>query len=288
MHHLLFCFRTIPTETYNALFLVRVFLKQFAGNLTNKEIIEQIEDDGSKKGEEFVESLIYVLINQDPNTNYSTYEFYTEVLNTFLVFCSSQYKSSRDQNYFLTLLTSKFENRAETVVARLLENVIEQKTPPPQSSGVMYTAYNYFFAPRASSSPDADIMPVSDRSLLLLLLLGMQHVSKENSEWIQSYHFAIANLSDHHGKITLEKVTPRSSLSLLVVSSDIDGHDRKMHLVSFKDLFEIFCKSIHVEEKMLLFYLILVGNEAFRVYVLSRTDQETIVRKTSYTTHKNN
>ncbi|KAI8645737.1 Dyggve-Melchior-Clausen syndrome protein-domain-containing protein [Parasitella parasitica] len=62
----------------------------------------------------------------------------------------------------------------------------------------------------------------------------------------------------------------------LVVSSDIDGCDRKMHLISFKELFEIFSKSIQVEERMLLFYLILVENESFRVYVLSRTDQETI------------
>lgn len=87
------------------------------------------------------------------------------------------------------------------MVARLLENVIEQKTPPPQSSSVMYTAYNYFFAARANASnPDADTMPVADRSLLLLLLLGMQQVTEENKEWVKSYRFAIANLSDHHGK----------------------------------------------------------------------------------------
>lgn len=97
---------------------------------------------------------------------------------------------------------SNFGNRAETVVARLLENLIEQRTPPPQSSSVMYTAYNYFFASRTNSSPDADTMPVADRSLLLLLLLGTQSVSEKshNSDWIKSYRFAISNLSDHHGK----------------------------------------------------------------------------------------
>jgi hypothetical protein len=68
----------------------------------------------------------------------------------------------------------------------------------------------------------------------------------------------------------------------LVLSSDIDGRDRKMHLISFKDLFEIFSKSLGVEERMLLFYLILVENESFRVYVLSRTDQETIVSSLYY------
>jgi hypothetical protein len=63
----------------------------------------------------------------------------------------------------------------------------------------------------------------------------------------------------------------------IVISSDVDGCDRKMHLISFKALFEIFSKSLHIEERMLLFYLILEENESFRVYVLSRTDQETIV-----------
>lgn len=98
---------------------------------------------------------------------------------------------------------SRFGNRAETVVARLLENLIEQKSPPPQStSSVMYTAYNYFFSSsRTYSSPDSDSMPVADRSLLLLLLLGTQFVNENtnSSEWIKSYRFAISNLNDHHG-----------------------------------------------------------------------------------------
>ncbi|KAI9260057.1 Dyggve-Melchior-Clausen syndrome protein-domain-containing protein [Helicostylum pulchrum] len=255
---------TIPIETYNTLFLIRVFTKQFAGNLTNKEIIQQFEDDETmSKAEELLESLLYILINMDPNSNYSNYEFYTEVLNTFLVLCSTQLQHSKltDDNYFLGILMSKFGNRAETVVARLLENLIEQRAPPAQSSSVMYTAYNYFFSSRAGSSVDADTMPVADRSLLLLLLLGSQSISKEteNSKWIKLYRYAIANLNDHH-----------------VLSSDMDGGDKKMHLISFKNLFEIFIKSLHIEERMLLFYFILVENESFRVYVLSRTDQETI------------
>lgn len=126
-------------------------------------------------------------------------------MNTFLVLCSTQLQHSKltEDNYFLGILISKFGNRAETVVARLLENLIEQKTPPAQSSSVMYTAYNYFFSSRINSNPDADIMPVADRSLLLLLLLGSQSISEEteNSKWIKSYRFAISNLNDHHGKL---------------------------------------------------------------------------------------
>lgn len=130
-----------------------------------------------------------------------------------------------------------------------------------------------------NSSPDADTMPVADRSLLLLLLLGTQSISSHDTEWVKSYRFAIANLSDHHGNFFFYLGTSCACINFLflVLSSDVDGCDRKMHLISFKDLFEIFSKSLHVEERMLLFYLILVENESFRVYVLSRTDQETIV-----------
>lgn len=155
----------------------------------------------------------------------------------------------------MSVLFNKFSNRAESIVAKLLENIIEQKTSPAQSSGVIYSAYNYFFSNRNHSNSDIDSTPVSDRSLLLLLLLGMQ--SQHYKEWNQSFRSAIANLNDHH-------------------VYDMDAFDGKMHLISFKRLFDIFCQSIHSEDSMLLFYLILMENESFRVFVLSRTDQETI------------
>lgn len=54
-------------ETYNALFLVRVFTKQFAGNLTNRELMDKFEgEDGLSKGEELVRSLLSILMNMDP------------------------------------------------------------------------------------------------------------------------------------------------------------------------------------------------------------------------------
>ncbi|KAL9552222.1 hypothetical protein MBANPS3_003889 [Mucor bainieri] len=57
----------IPIETYNALFLVRVFTKQFTGNLTNSEIMKQFEDDPNvTKAEQLIEHLLYILINMDP------------------------------------------------------------------------------------------------------------------------------------------------------------------------------------------------------------------------------
>ncbi|KAI8144795.1 Dymeclin [Fennellomyces sp. T-0311] len=148
------------------------------------------------------------------------------------------------------------------MVAKLLENFIEQKVPPPQSSSVVYSAYNYFFSSRQSSASDADAFPVADRSLLLMLLLATQSkIWDYNASSGQSsaYRLAFSNLRDHH-----------------VLASDLDSGDRKYHLISFKDLFGLFSQSLGVEERMLLFYVMLVENDSFRVYVLSRTDPETI------------
>jgi hypothetical protein len=65
----------IPVETYNALFLTRVFMKHFADNLTNKEIMEQIEDHPNEcKAEQLLESLLYILMNMDPKYIHNYYE----------------------------------------------------------------------------------------------------------------------------------------------------------------------------------------------------------------------
>jgi hypothetical protein len=80
--------------------------------------------------------------------------------------------------------------RTSALVAKLLDNVIEQKQPPAQSSSVVYSAYSYFFAGR-SAAGDADPLPVADRSLLLLLLLTTQS---------RQYRNAIAGLRDLHSK----------------------------------------------------------------------------------------
>ncbi|OAD72299.1 hypothetical protein PHYBLDRAFT_78144 [Phycomyces blakesleeanus NRRL 1555(-)] len=292
----------VPTSAYNALFLTRVFAKHFAGNLTNQQVIEQfegrqqaqknnggwspghssqasltldvqklaihadVETDSRPKGEQLLGSLLSILINTDPNVSYSTYEFYTEVLNMLLVLFSTQLHRARlsEANYFLDLLSEKFSNRSSTIVAKLLENFVEQRSPPAQTSSVVYSAYNYFFS-RSGSGSDADAFPVADRSLLLLLLLGNQAkhyipVSKEGPPiWSSAYRNALSSLRDQNARY-----------------SDLENGNIKVHLISFKDLFEIFCRSLGVEERMLLFYLILVENESFRVYVLSRTDPETI------------
>ncbi|KAG0175177.1 hypothetical protein DFQ28_011210 [Apophysomyces sp. BC1034] len=225
--------------------------------------------DPRSKGEQLLDALLSILVNVDPNTNYSVYEFYAEVLNTLIVLLSTQLHRTRltENNHFLDILMRRFGERADKIAATLLENFSAQKPPPSQSSSVVYNAYSYFFSTRANYSTDADASPVADRSLLLLLLLGTQAKQTQDGRdpeegplsWADEYRNAFANLRDHHG-----------------TASELDDKNTKLHYISFKGLFEIFCRSLAIEERMLLFYLILVENESFRVYVLSRTDPETI------------
>ncbi|KAF7729721.1 hypothetical protein EC973_003799 [Apophysomyces ossiformis] len=310
----------IPTQTYNALFLTRVFSKHFAGNLTDDEIKEQFEGclkqeetkkgegqsgssgqtqksyssgsiltldqekltihpdvlaDPRSKGEQLLDALLSILINVDPNTSYSVYEFYAEVLNTLIVLLSTQLHRTRltENNHFLDILMGRFGDRADKIAATLLENFIAQKTPPSQSSSVVYSAYSYFFPARSNSLTDADALPVADRSLLLLLLLGTQakqsldgtHSPEGSLLWAEEYRNAFGNLRDHHGTV-----------------SEPDDKNTKLHYISFKDLFEIFCRSLAIEERMLLFYLILVENEPFRYLPILRMVYEAIEGKVNY------
>ncbi|CAJ0872879.1 5322_t:CDS:10, partial [Entrophospora sp. SA101] len=102
----------IPFEAYNSLFLVRMFTKHFAGNMTCNEIHKQFEEsqldnnsnekpdfskyqklvidpeimkDSRLKAEQLIDALLKVITNLDPISNLSSYEYYQETLNTFLL-----------------------------------------------------------------------------------------------------------------------------------------------------------------------------------------------------------
>ncbi|ORY94677.1 hypothetical protein BCR43DRAFT_329263 [Syncephalastrum racemosum] len=134
---------TVPTQTYNALFLTRVFAKHFMAGFENLTlepaklpISDTIKNDSRPRTEQLLDMLLSILTNTDYSTNYSTYELYVEVLNILIVLLSTQMHKSRvaDKNLFLDILLQQFSDRADAIVAKLLQNFVDQKMPPPQSS----------------------------------------------------------------------------------------------------------------------------------------------------------
>ncbi|KAJ2957739.1 hypothetical protein NQZ79_g6588 [Umbelopsis isabellina] len=164
------------------------------------------------------------------------------------------------------------QHQANAMVFKLLRNFMDQKVPPPSSSNVVYNAYSYFFSGKGVTS-SADALPVADRSLLLLLLLSTQFKTGKDGElqessnsdgllWADAYRLAIANISGDQEPVMGSQAEKEK--------------DHGSKSVSFRELYTIFSGSLAVEERMLLFHLFLVENESFRVYVLSRSDPETI------------
>ncbi|KAL1923654.1 uncharacterized protein VTP21DRAFT_8634 [Calcarisporiella thermophila] len=283
----------VPIEAYNSLFLVRVFTKHFVGNLNveeihrqfegipesiNKETIEiereqitieldqqklridpEIERSSQPRAELLIDYLLQVVRKIQPNANYSTYELYLECLNTLLVLLSTQIHqpsaATTNKNYFLNVLLAQFSDIADEVVHRLLVNFIEQKPPPSASSGMVYSAVSYLFSAKSSSPSASDLHPVADRSALLLLLLAAQ--SRIQPDGTSAYRAGISRLQDAHA-----------------VSGNEYG---KNFTISFRDLYHVLCHRLHSEENTLILYLMIAENSTFRVYVLSRTDPETLM-----------
>ncbi|CAJ0841200.1 49_t:CDS:10, partial [Entrophospora sp. SA101] len=218
----------IPFEAYNSLFLVRIFTKHFAGNMTCNEIHKQFEEsqldnnsnekpdfskyqklvidpeimkDSRLKAEQLIDALLKVITNLDPISNLSSYEYYQETLNTFLVLLSTQIHQpcakKIENNYFLNILFSKFSDQFNELTKRLINNFIEQKLPP-YSTNVVYNAYSYLFPSRSSAALPTDPSPIAERSLLILLLLASQsRILKDGS--INKFREAIKSLKDVQG-----------------------------------------------------------------------------------------
>ncbi|KAI7872872.1 Dyggve-Melchior-Clausen syndrome protein-domain-containing protein [Spinellus fusiger] len=96
----------------------------------------EVQLDTRPKGEQLLDHALSILITTDPSGNDSLYEFYVEVLNTLLVLFSTQFHHTHlgEGNYFLDILFQHFSHTSEAVIAKLLDNFIQQTSPPAQSS----------------------------------------------------------------------------------------------------------------------------------------------------------
>ncbi|CAG8446368.1 14837_t:CDS:10 [Rhizophagus irregularis] len=250
----------IPIEAYNSLFLVRVFSKHFIGNLSRDEINQQFEGDHTILADtpkfNGVESKIdennRVQIDLNPkkliidpeviqDTRSKAEQLMDGLLKVILKLDPIIYVNSY-------CISSDFVN---SLTKRLVTNFIEQKPSPPASTSVVYNAYSYLFPSRSSATLPSDPPPISERSLLVLLLLSVQ--CRAPDEKAKSFREGIRSLKDAQG---------------------MGGGDMA---ISFRALYQLICRQLPNEEICLLLYLLMIENEEFRVYVLSRLDPEILL-----------
>ncbi|KAI9209840.1 Dymeclin [Polychytrium aggregatum] len=277
-------------EAYNAMFLVRVCTKYFTENLTRAQLHEQFEMnrvtaespkesvspstptqrlsidqrvtmDKRLRAEQLLEELFHVIIYADTKQQ-QNYEFYIEALNLLIVLFSTQMKGSSveagNDNYFLDILMNHLSHFAKGSLVRLISNFEEQQPPPNPSVGVLYSAYSYLFIPKKLDSTRSS--PLSDKSVLLILLLANQHPRHIPNE----FRLAVACLED----------MPVGASRGPALSSDIDPDNLS---VPYSQIYQTICSTLSTEETTLLLYLLMLQNKSFKTYALSRTDPESLL-----------
>ncbi|CAG8483131.1 13066_t:CDS:10, partial [Cetraspora pellucida] len=237
----------IPVSAYNSLFLVRIFSKHFIGNMTRDEIHRQFEGH----------CLDDIINKHETNGLTCEEDKHTQIdldLNNLVIDLQVVQDPRPKSEQLLACLVSAIStldpiNDIDICIKQLVINFVEQKSPPPASTSVVYNAYSYLFPGRSSASLLADPPPIAERSLLALLLLASQ--LKKSGQ---------------------DKNKFRESIKLLK-----DAQEDSDMAISFRALYQLICRQLPSEEICLILYLFMVENEDFRVYVLSRLDPEILL-----------
>ncbi|KAL6078308.1 Dymeclin [Balamuthia mandrillaris] len=192
----------------------------------------------------------------------------------------------RAQEYNLFLDLSYEYGRIPEFVQTMFENYIyhRQKPDPSSDSSLISTigtaassiiflpwnAYTYMFTSSSSTEPAAgSSIPqrelnrgraLADTSLCVLLALA-HHASPTHVNFSQNpYRSQIGSLHD-----------------LYFDTEDVEGSSVLVARVSFKELFQVLTVTLHEDASILLLYLLLHTNSMFLAYLISRTDNDTLL-----------
>ncbi|TPX30312.1 hypothetical protein SmJEL517_g06103 [Synchytrium microbalum] len=291
-----------PVECQNAMFLCRIFIKTFVDNLSYPQIHDMFENDrlppdsdassqtrsSPSSLHEAVEGLGASKMDVDPDvvidpnpraellleevlnviiyagySPLSSYEIYLESLNLLIVMCASQLQHPSDQtvadNYFLDVLFERFGYLANDLIAALLLNFVKQPQRPSLLGGVLYSAYSYLFN-NDKQNPTA-ASPIAEKSVLVFLILANQYPKHYGN----AFRRAIGEFEDLEAKPSKDIEAPSSPAKDMAAK------------VSFRVVYDQICSTIPSEETSLLLYLLMLKNDAFRVYILCRTDVDGLV-----------
>ncbi|KAJ2732299.1 hypothetical protein IW152_003923 [Coemansia sp. BCRC 34962] len=217
------------------------------------------------------QTLHYILLaisRLDIRGSQSAYAFYQDLLAMLLDISVPQPSHGLDisarANIFVSELVETIGpantfnvdcSQADKLVRSLLVNAVDAPSAP-SAQGLVLSAYSYLFS-RQSASTQSKL--TEQHSLLLLLLLIAQPVGAAKSQ-CSPYLHALASIRDASdgGASKLDSFGALAS-------------------VPFPKLFTKLMAETLSAEWTVLFQVLVLRNEAFRTYVLSRTDTDTLV-----------
>ncbi|XP_076742692.1 dymeclin isoform X1 [Maylandia zebra] len=276
-------------QAHNALFMIRCLLKVFIREMSEAELHQQFSYQERAPGscgetgsedllEELLSNLVHLIV-EVPLLDI-TYSILFEAVTVLLVFFSYQlfYKDIlRDGIIYQHIMKGRCMCLTSRLVKTLLYNFIRQeKCPPPSThifepkaeggllyglaSGVASGLWSVFTlggaGSRAGIDQEHDPLPLSNQSLLLLLVLANL---TDGPEWPNPYRQAITCFRNTQDTSSLPVEQPHT------------------FQINFNSLYTALCEQQRSDQATLLLYTLLHQNTNMRTYVLSRTDMDNLV-----------
>uniref|UniRef100_A0A3Q0SJP5 Dymeclin n=1 Tax=Amphilophus citrinellus TaxID=61819 RepID=A0A3Q0SJP5_AMPCI len=271
-------------QAHNALFMIRCLLKVFIREMSEEELHQQFSYQERAPGswsedllEELLSSLVHLIV-EVPLLDI-TYSILFEAVTILLVFFSYQLFHKdilRDGLIYQHILKGRCVCLTSRLVKTLLYNFIRQEKCPPSThifepkaeggllyglaSGVASSLWNVFTlggaGSRAGIDQDHDPLPLSNQSLMLLLVLANL---TDGPDWPNPYRQAITCFRNTQDTSSLPVEQPHT------------------FQINFNSLYTALCEQQRSDQATLLLYTLLHQNTNMRTYVLSRTDMDNLV-----------
>lgn len=234
-------------QTYNALFIIRCYVKFLVQRIRDPDLISHIESVGGNKGRkegdgsalsQFLDAVIDLLVHVPVKD--TTYSLHYEAINNLLVLLSVQLFTTQNAIHLQVFRWIMESNQAEGLIRSLVLLYIEQIKPPPSSGGSLLIGLAselWSLLTLSSSSENLDGSPLANQAALLLLVL-INHCTADRNPYREALNSYSDNLSS---------------------------------------LFTTICQMLKKEETTLLLYHLLHRNSHFKTYLLARSDIELLV-----------
>ncbi|XP_043952413.1 dymeclin isoform X2 [Gambusia affinis] len=275
-------------QAHNALFMIRCLMKVFIREMSEEELQQQFSLQERAPGscgagsEDLLEELLLNLVHlivEVPLLDI-TYSILFEAVTTLLIFFSYQLFHKdilRDGLTYQHIMKGRCLELTSRLVKTLLYNFIRQeKCPPPTAhifepkaeggllyglaSGVASGLWSVFTLGGAGSSAgidqDNNLLPLSNQSLLLLLVLVNL---TDGPDWPNPFRQAITCFRNTQDTSSLPVEPPHT------------------FQINFNSLYTALCEQQRCDQATLLLYTLLHQNTNMRTYILSRTDMDNLV-----------
>ncbi|XP_046403155.1 dymeclin isoform X2 [Ischnura elegans] len=301
-------------QSYNALFLLRCFIKYLVENHKEEDLVRHLEvrpakteatqsndEDFTSRLELLMDALPEIIINV-PIRDF-TYQLHLEAVNCLLVLLSVQMFSQSQASsltVYRTLMMGKCSEKSNLLSKALLEHFAAQEKLPLslQRNGAggsfmfglaseIWNILTWGMGQHAeagrsgdsgsSATQHSETPPLASQSLLLLLCL-VNHCTVTNA--------AVPNgLSNPYRAALFSLVDSASSQGECVIERTEENYARivsskksnSQTTVDFGSLYNTLCATLSDDQTTLLLYLLIHRNPHFRTYLMARSDIEGLV-----------